>query len=91
MKKEVVRVLKLGETLRATVSVSTERNASPAALALAGGEIKNYDVLNVLSPELEVFFAFVLSKEVKVTCVPKDVDYVKQYYSWLPTIDWEPE
>jgi hypothetical protein len=33
----------------------------------------------------------VRAADVKVTCVPKDSEGVKQHFPWLPEIDWEPE
>jgi len=33
----------------------------------------------------------VRESDIKVTCVPKEAAFVKQYYGWLPEIDWEPE
>jgi hypothetical protein len=29
--------------------------------------------------------------DVKVTCVPKDEDVIKQYFPGLPVIEWQPE
>ncbi len=33
----------------------------------------------------------VRTPDIKVTCVPKDTESVKQYFAWLPEIEWEPE
>jgi hypothetical protein len=33
----------------------------------------------------------VRASEVKVRCVPKEDDFIKDYFGGLPTIDWEPE
>jgi hypothetical protein len=88
--REVIRTLKRGETVRARVSVSSESSGNRARDVLGGG-MKNMTGLNVAGIEEPKFFGQVLASEVIVTCVPSDRDYVKQYYSWLPTIDWEPE
>lgn len=89
MKREVIRTLKHGETVRAKVSVSSESPYNRLAEAIVPAESRM--VLNVAALEEPKFFGSVLASEVRVTCVPSDDDFVRQYYPWLPIIDWEPE
>jgi hypothetical protein len=90
LKREVIRTLKRGETLRARVSVSSESFLSELMHSV-GARAESTKVLNVAGLEEPKFFGSVLASEVRVTCVPSDDDFVRQYYPWLPTIDWEPE
>jgi hypothetical protein len=91
--REVVRTLKRGESVRGLVSMATDDSAS-SLQALFGGPVKNPEILDVFAFPKDGdkgFYASVLATDVRVTCVPRDIDYVTQYYSWLPIIDWEPE
>jgi hypothetical protein len=48
------------------------------------------DVLSIgLIGNLEIWN--VLASNVKVTCVPSENESVKNYFPWLPQIDWEPD
>jgi hypothetical protein len=33
----------------------------------------------------------VFMSEVKVTCVPRQSEFMQQYFANLPVVDWEPE
>ena len=92
VQKETVRTLKLGETLQVVASIATESSGSSMQDALMGGGVKNPKVLTVMKLEKDAFLmGKVFAEEVKVTCVPKEADYIKQYFGWLPTFEWEPD
>jgi hypothetical protein len=63
---------------------------APAVPVLGGGAGNPNTVLSV-TPDGTYESWNVLASEVKVVCVPREADYVKQYFAWLPEIDWEPE
>lgn len=76
-----------GEKLKAIVRLSTD--ASPLSQMLGTTEKSANLLLITFLDRFESWY--VRRAEVKVTCVPKDVDYVRENFSWLPEIDWEPE
>jgi len=77
-----------GEKLRAMVSLHTNILGISGRILDDGG--KKERILTVIP--LDKFEPWqVRESDVKVACVPKEADYVKQYYGWLPEIDWEPE
>jgi len=85
-KREIKQVLRKGEKLRAIVSRSSD---FIGAASIPGGE-RLLSVTPLGTREFGVSWN-VLASDVKVVCVPKEADYVKQYFEWLPEIDWEPE
>jgi hypothetical protein len=93
-RKEVVRVLKRGETFRGSASIAKERPSNSSLAALMGGSVKNPKVLQVsaLGKDGEdILYGKVLAADVRVTYVPKNADYINKYFAGLPTFDWEPE
>jgi hypothetical protein len=83
-----------GETLRAFVSVATESSGDTAKDAFYGGGVKTGRVLTVMALSKNFkssLYGKVLASDVKVTCVPKDDAFMKEFFPWLPVIDWEPE
>jgi hypothetical protein len=77
-----------GEKLRAMVSLNT--NAFGFFARILGDGDKKERILTVIP--LGKFEPWqVRESDIKVTCVPKEAAFVKQYYGWLPEIDWEPE
>jgi hypothetical protein len=93
--REVLRTLKRGETLRAYISIAPEITGNRILDAFSGGGVKTGRVLDVMSfssknPK-DTLVGKVLASDVKVTCVPKNEEYIKEFFPELPTIDWEPE
>jgi len=87
-KRETRQLLKRGEKLRITVGRSSSFIGMGSILgALTRGDAKFLSVTPLGSYEPWN----VLASDVKVTCIPKDTDFVKQYFAWLPELDWEPE
>ncbi len=85
--RETKQLLKRGEKLKTMVS---RASAVGSASVFFGGTAKDERVLSVMLVDtLESWN--VLAADVKVTCVPKDTESVKQYFAWLPEIEWEPE
>ncbi len=85
-KREIRQVLRKGEKLRAIV-----RQATNAFYGGLGSSAMN-GMLSVTPLGIDGFESWnVRASDVKVVCVPKEADYVKQYFEWLPEIDWEPE
>ena len=88
-KKETRQLLQRGEKLKATVRRFSGYSSSIAAL-LGGGRKNDTLVLSVTLPgELESWN--VLASGVRVTCVPRDAESVRQYFPGLPEINWVPE
>ena len=84
--KVVVRRLKRGEVIRGHVSRHVRTNRE----AMSGIPVQ--DVLSIISfASGELEDGFVEASAVKVTCVPHDNNLVRQYFSDLPEIPWEPE
>lgn len=81
--RETKQLLRRGEKLRAIV-----RRSSAGGL----GEIPGGGLLSVTPLGAGTFESWnVVASDVKVTCVPRDSEAVKQYFPWIPEIDWEPE
>lgn len=88
-KKETKQLLRRGEKLRAIVSRSSPSTALGVLAATLGGQA---EVLSVIPTAARTYEPWnVLASDVKVTCVPRDTDWIKQYFAWLPEIEWEPE
>jgi hypothetical protein len=86
--REVIRILGRGETMRATVRISTESSGNTLQDRLSGGGIQNAKVLSLMGQDDEGFFyGYLSASDVRVTCVPKNVKYVKEYFPRLPTIE----
>jgi len=94
IEREVVRTLNRGEKLRAFVSVATESSGNSARDSFFGGGVKTGGVLTVMAfstePKLGLY-GKVLASEVKVRCVPKDDDFIRQFFPQLTAIDWDSE
>jgi hypothetical protein len=76
LKKEVVRVLRQTEKIRATARRTPDiGNQSILAITLSG-ELESLEVL---------------ASDVKVTCVPREDERLNKYWPNLPEIPWEPE
>jgi hypothetical protein len=86
-KTETRQLLRRGEKLRAIVQRSSDSSRFMVPAAILGGKV---EVLSVI-PLGEYQFWNVLASDVKVTCVPKETEFVKQYFPQLREIDWEPE
>jgi hypothetical protein len=92
--REVLHTLNRGEKLRASVNIATERSGNSAQDSFFGGGVKTGKVLSVMvlsaEPKLRLY-GNVLATDVRVTCVPRDDDFIREYFPGLPIIDWEPE
>jgi hypothetical protein len=77
-----------GEKLRAMVNL--RRNAFGITTSLLDSETKNERVLSVMLPDTFESWS-VRASDVKVTCIPKEDEFIRQYFEGLPEIDWEPE
>lgn len=90
-KRETKQLLRKGEKLRATVARANVSDVFYAAAAGAlGGGAQNENTLSVM-PSGTYESWKVLASDVKVVCVPSEIESVKEYFPWLPEIDWEPE
>lgn len=90
VKKEVMRTLSKGESIRGYASL--EKSPSSFALLGSGPEKKQSkdEAVLVFSTDKE-FGLHVRLADVKVTCVPRDNKFVKEYFPNLPEVDWVPE
>lgn len=90
--REVLRTLKRGETLRAFVNIAAESSGDTAKDSFLGGGVKTGKILMAFSEELKPsLYGKAMAADVKVTCVPKDDEFTKQYFPGLPILEWEPE
>jgi hypothetical protein len=93
-RRGVVKTLRKGETLRAFISLATETSGDALKDAFYGGGVKTGKVLSLTvfgeNPK-DTMFGKVLASQVRVTCVPKEDDFIKKHFSDLPVVQWEPE
>ena len=89
--KKVIRVLRKGESIRGIVS----REAKPS-LGLLGaawlGQTKDKkpEKISIISKEFsDTPVGYVALDDVKIICVPRESDFVKEYLPNLPTIDMQ--
>jgi hypothetical protein len=93
--RKVIRTLKQGETIKGNVWPEIKQNAFYGDQGKSG-------VLFIISDQLDLFWdnedvkdaklpgvGRVFAKEVKVTCVPRQSDFMRQYFANLPVLDWE--
>ena len=73
-----------GEKLRAFVSLASVPGGASVFT------IQDDDTLSVMLTDTFESWS-VRAADVKVTCVPKESEFMKEHYGWLPEIDWEPE
>jgi len=93
-RREVLRTLARGETLKAHVSLATESSGDTAKDAFYGGGVKTGRVLSLMilaDDPKGMQFGKVVASEVRVTCKPREADLIKEYFPNLPVIEWEPE
>jgi hypothetical protein len=93
-RREVLKTLKKGELLRASVSIAAEASGDSAKDALYGGGVKTGRVLSVwifAQNPRNTLFGKVLASDVKVICVPKEDKFIGEYFPNLRAIEWEPE
>jgi len=83
--REVVRTLKKGESLRATVTAS---KPSPTLIPSEASETPKTYLLSWSEQEAFIF-GYVLAQEVEVTSVPRNS--VRKYFPWLTETDWVAE
>src|ERR1700728_2415077 len=71
------------------------KNCEPSSADQLMGALRQLlpeDFLSVTPLDTGVFESWsVYASEVRVTCIPKPNDSVRQYFDWLPEIDWDPE
>ncbi|MCL4524510.1 MAG: hypothetical protein M1453_12170 [Acidobacteria bacterium] len=87
-KKVVVKVLNKGEVLRGHISPVRSSNDPLRGLLGPRGPIEAVFVATTVPEE---FLGYVAISDVKITCVPRDSEVVKKYFSELTEIDWQPE
>ena len=85
--KVVVRTLKKGESIRAMITNKVTKQDSPLIAALLGQEYK--PVLSFISLSGGLFGDIEQQEKVKVTCVPQDNQYVREYFPNLPELDYK--
>jgi hypothetical protein len=82
--KKVVKVLKKGESIRGMVY--RERKTSLGLLGFSQTNDKEPEKISIFSEELK---GEVNLQDVKITCVPRESDFVKEYLPNLPSIDMQ--
>ncbi len=89
-RSKVIKVLKKGESIRGMVNRELK-----SSLGLLGADWlgqtrdKKPEKISIISEELPGYTAYVVLDDVKVTCIPKEDDLVKEYFPNLPTIDMQ--
>ncbi len=92
-KREVIKVLNRGESIRGMVSrhKETPLNLLGSRNILGQANIKEPEKISILSKEFgkEFLIVYVALQDVRITCVPRESDFVKEYLPDLPTIDMQ--
>jgi hypothetical protein len=88
-RREVVRTLAEGESLRGTVTIAKD----PSSYILAPERVtpEAPDTYMIASRDPTPLFGYVLAEDVRVTSVPRDTEFVRKYFSWLPETEWAPD
>jgi hypothetical protein len=87
VKREAKQLLpRKGDKLRAIVRQATLSLSTGARFA----DSKDKTTLSLFLPETFESWC-VRASDVKVTCIPKEAQFVAQRFGWLPEVDWEPE
>lgn len=82
--RKVIKVLKKGESIRGMVY--RERKKSLGLLGFSQTNDKEPEEISVFSEE---FKGDINLQDIKITCVPKESDFVKEYLPNLPSIDMQ--
>lgn len=80
----MIRTLKKGESFRGLIS----RDDGPLVALLSGTEYKR--VLKILTLDEKFPSGEIDAEKVEVRCVPKDSPFVREHFSDLPELDYEP-
>jgi len=89
-RKETLKVLAKGESLRGMVSLVRSGMRGFAAIGAVNPEPA--EILSILTTfPADGLYGYVARSEVNVTCVPRQDEVVKRYFGDLPEINWEPE
>lgn len=90
-RREVVRTLNKGESLRGLAYAyrGKERIDRQRSL-LAGRDVGPIDKISISFKSDDAWdLLYVNPDDVKVTLVPRDTDFVRNYFQGLPEVDWE--
>jgi cellobiose-specific phosphotransferase system component IIA len=89
--RRVVATLQKGEFLRCHVSRKDYKslNSFIEQFSSAVGVTPKYNILSIISMN-PVFWGEVQAEKVRVTCVPKDKEFVRKYFPDLPEVEYEP-
>lgn len=90
LRKDIVKTLSKGESMRGYVHLTKDRTGFYGIGSDAPSRPADDDPLLSFSTH-DQFGLFVRLADVKVTCVPRESDLVKQYFPNLPDIEWQPE
>jgi len=82
--RKVVKILKKGESIRGMIH--RERKESLGVLGFSQVKDQEPERISIFSKELK---GDVNSADVKITCVPTESDFVKEYLPNLPTIEMQ--
>ena len=91
VEREVVRVLGRGDKIRASVSLARESTGNSLRDGLLGGPSKSKDILDVVTLGEDSFYGQMRLSDVKITCIPRDEDYIRKYFAGLSEFEWDPE
>ncbi len=93
IRKETSRTLSKGESLRGSV-VPHRRKEKIDSLtsALAGRDVGPIETISIHFKSDDAWHHLYMNRDdVKVTLVPRDTDFVRNYFQGLPEVDWEPD
>jgi len=84
--RKVIKVLKKGEWIQGHIHRETKSSLGTLGFGLRQTNDKEPEKISVIS---EGFFGHVALQDVRITCVPRESDFVKEYLPGLPTIDMQ--
>lgn len=90
-KRQVIKVLKKGECIRGIVHREKKSSLGLLGFGLRQANDKEPEKISILSKELEKEspVAYVALQDVRIACVPRESDFVKEYLPNLPSIDMQ--
>jgi hypothetical protein len=87
MHRKVVRTLRKNESLRARVTLAKPLSAfTPSVVSESP---KTY-LISFEAPT-PVYGGSILAEDVRVISVPRETEFVRKYFPWLPETEWIPE
>jgi hypothetical protein len=88
LKKEVVRTLSKGESIRGYASLEKSKSLSGFGFGSVPDKKESVDEPALTFSTDKEFGLLVRLADVRVSCVPRDNQLVKQYFPDLPEVDW---